>query len=194
MDERQGYKQLYLRDYGQIFNRRKWTIIIILIVAVGLAYGYVSISTKKYTANAQLQLTPQLSSTVQQAQNSAAIAPVVDVPTAIQVIESNSLQQAVQKTVPNAPSVTAKEVQLTAVVTVSVTATNAKLAANAANAYAKAYISQQTTQTVSALSNAEQIIQGHITDLSTQVQNLQAQINVAPLAQQTSLGLKVCRH
>ncbi|MGH9095875.1 MAG: Wzz/FepE/Etk N-terminal domain-containing protein, partial [Acidimicrobiales bacterium] len=120
MDERQGYKQLYLRDYGQIFKRRKWTIIILLVVGIGLAYGYVSISTKKYTANAQLQLTPQLSSTVQQAQNSAAIAPVVDVPTAIQVIQSNSLQQAVQKTVPNAPSVTAKEVQLTAVVTVSV--------------------------------------------------------------------------
>lgn len=191
MDERQGYKQLYLRDYGQIINRRKWTIIIILIVAVGLAYGYVSISTKKYTATAQLQLTPQLSSTVQQAQNSAAIAPVVDVPTAIQVIESNSLMSAVQKTVPNAPPVTAKEVQLTAVVTVSVTATNAKLAANAANAYAKAYISQQTTQTVTALSNAEQIIQGHITDLTTQVTNLQAQINVAPLSQQTSLGLQL---
>ncbi|HEY1987840.1 MAG TPA: polysaccharide biosynthesis tyrosine autokinase [Acidimicrobiales bacterium] len=191
MDERQGYKQLYLRDYGQIINRRKWTIIIILVVAVGLAYGYVSISTKKYTANAQLQLTPQLSSTVQQAQNSAAIAPVVDVPTAIQVIQSNSLQQVVQKTVPNAPSVSAREVQLTAVVTVSVTATNAKLAANAANAYAKAYISQQTTQTVTALSNAEQIIQSHINDLGTQITNLQVQIDAAPVGQQVSLGLNL---
>jgi capsular exopolysaccharide synthesis family protein len=190
MDEQQN-KQLYLRDYGHILNRRKWTIIIILVIAVGLAYGYVSISTKKYTASAQLELTPQLSQTVQQAQNSAAVAPIVDVPTALQVIQSNSVQQAVQKTIPNAPSVTAKEVQLTAVVTVSVTATNAKLAADAANAYARAYISQQTTQSVSALNNAEQIIQGHITGLSTQVQNLQAQINVAPVGQQTSLGLQL---
>ena len=64
---------------------------------------------------------------------------------------------------------TAKQVQLTNVVTVSVTATNAKLAAKAANAYANAYISQQTAQTVSALNNAEQIIQGHITDLNAQI-------------------------
>ncbi len=191
MDERQGNKQLYLRDYGHILNRRKWTIIIILVVAVGLAVGYVSISTKKYTATAQLQLTPQLSQTVQQAQNSAAVAPLVDVPTAIQVIQSNSVQLAVQKTVPNAPAVTAREVQLTDVVTVSVTATNARLALNAANAYANAYISQQTTQTVSALNNAEQIIQGHITDLNTQIANLNQQIsalsNTTPTGQSTSL-------
>jgi succinoglycan biosynthesis transport protein ExoP len=176
MDDRQGTKQLYLRDYGQILNRRKWTIIIILVVAVGLAVTYDSVSTKKYTAVAQLQITPQLSQTVQQAQNSAAVSPLIDVPTAIQVIQSNSVALAVQKTVPNAPSVVAKEVQLTAVVTVSVTATTAKLAVKAANAYANAYISQQTTQTVSALNNAEGIIQNHIQDLATQIQNLQQQI------------------
>ena len=191
MDERQGNRQLYLRDYGHILNRRKWTIIIILVVAVGLSVAYVSVSTKKYTAVAQLQLTPQLSQTVQQAQNSAAVAPLVDVPTAIQVIESNSVALAVQKTVPKAPAVSAKQVQLTNVVTVSVTATNARLAVNAANAYANAYISQQTTQTVSALNNAEQIIQGHITDLNTQIANLNQQIaaltNTTPTGQSTSL-------
>jgi succinoglycan biosynthesis transport protein ExoP len=190
MDDRQGTKQLYLRDYGQILNRRKWTIIIILVVAVGLAVTYDSVSTKKYTATAQLELTPQLSQTVQQAVNSQTIAPLVDVPTAIQVIQSNSVELAVQKTVPNAPPVTAKEVLLTAVVTVSVTATSAKLAVDAANAYANDYISLQTTQTVSALNNAEQIVQSHVANLTTQVQSLQQQINTsgtAPLGQQQSL-------
>jgi non-specific protein-tyrosine kinase len=64
------------------------------------------------------------------------------------------------------------------------------LAVEAANAYANDYISLQTTQTVSALNNAEQIVQSHITELTTQVQSLQQQINTsgtAPLGQQQSL-------
>ncbi|HWD53461.1 MAG TPA: polysaccharide biosynthesis tyrosine autokinase [Acidimicrobiales bacterium] len=195
MDDRQGERQLYMRDYAQILNRRKWSIILILIIAVGLGVGYDSVSTKKYTATAQLQLTPQVSQIVQQAQNPVSITPIVDVPTAIQVIQSTSVQDAVRKTVPNAPSVSVKQVQLTNVVTVSVTATTAKLAAAAANAYANAYLSVQQQQAVSTLNNAEQIIQSDISGLDQQIAGVQNQISsggpTAPLAQQQSLATQL---
>jgi succinoglycan biosynthesis transport protein ExoP len=194
MDDRQGAKQLYLRDYAQILNRRKWTIILVLIIAVALGAAYDSVSTKKYTATAQLELTPQVSQIVQQAANPVSVTPLVDVPTAIQVIQSTSVQDAVQKKVPNAPSVTVKQVQLTNVVTVSVTATTAKMAAAAANAYATAYLSVQQQQAVSTLNSAEQIVQGDINGLDTQIASVQAQIAAAPsgsLAQQSSLSTQL---
>lgn len=190
MDDRQGERQLYLGDYTRILNRRKWSIILVLVIVVALGAAYDAASTKKYTAKAQLQLTPQVSQIVRQAQDPVAIAPIVDVPTAIQVIQSTSVQDAVRKTVPNAPAVSVTQVQLTDVVTVSVTAPSAKVAAAAANAYAAAYLSVQQQQAVSALNSAEQIVQSDISGIDTQISNLDQQIAAsatAPVGQQQSL-------
>jgi len=191
MDDRQGERQLYIRDYARILKRRKWSIILVLVIAIGLAVAYDAVLTPKYTATAQLELTPQVSPTVQQAGNPVSTpAPVVDVPTAIQVIQSNSVMEAVTKKLPGAPSVSVKQVVTTNVVNVSVTSTSAKLAADAANAYAAAYISEQQQQTVAALSNAEQIVRSNISDLGTQITSVQNQITAAangPAAAQQSL-------
>ena len=180
MDDQHGEKQLYLRDYVQILWRRRWTIILVLIIAIGGGVAYDALTTPEYSATAQLQLTPQLSATVQQASNPTALPVVVDVPTAIQVIQSISVQDAVTKQVPGASSVSVNQVQLTNVVNVSVSSTSAKLAAQAANAYAAEYISEQQQQAVEALTNAEQIVQTHISGLQTQINSVHQQIAALP--------------
>src|ERR1035437_173168 len=133
MDDQHGEKQLYFRDYIQILGRRRWTIILVLVIAFGASIAYDALTTPKYSATAQLQLTPQVSATVQQASNPTALPVVVDVPTAIQVIESTSVQDAVTKQVPGAPAVSVKQVVTTDVVDVTVSSTDAKQAAQAAN-------------------------------------------------------------
>jgi capsular exopolysaccharide synthesis family protein len=180
MDDQHGEKQLYFRDYVQILGRRRWTIILVLVIAIGGGVAYDALTTPKYSATAQLQLTPQVSATVRQASNPTALPIVVDVPTAVQVIESTSVQDAVDKQVPGASSVSVTQVQLTDVVNVTVSSTDAKQAAQAANAYAAEYISEQQQQAVETLNNAEQIVQTHISGLQTQISSVQAQIAALP--------------
>ena len=181
MDQRQAEEALAFRDYVQVLWRRRWVIALIVVIAVGASVAYDVVTTPVYQATAQLQLTPQISSALLQATNSStnSAANVVDVPTAIQVMESNSVSSAVKRQVPHAPGVTVSQVGTTDVVDVSVRSTSAKLAAAAANAYASVYIKQQQRQAVDALNSAEQIIQSHIAGINTQISTLQQQISTA---------------
>jgi succinoglycan biosynthesis transport protein ExoP len=181
MDEHQGESQLSLQNYAQVVWRRRWVIVLTTVVGLGIGIAYSEITTPVYQATAQLELTPQLSSTVQQANNlsSGTATNTVDVPTDIQIMESTVVHDAVLKKVPGAPTVAVSEVGTTNVVNVSVRSTSAELATKAANAYASTYISVQQQQAVTALNNAEQIIQTHINTVQTQISGLQQQLATA---------------
>ncbi len=87
----------------------------------------------------------------------------------------------------HAPEVSVGQVGTTDVVNVSVRSPNAKVAAEAANAYASIYIKQQQQQAINALTNAEQIVQSRITNLNSQINALQQQISTAPAKSQPAL-------
>ena len=142
-------------------RRRQWVIILVTVACVGLSLAYSAVTKPVYQATANLLLTPQLSSTLLQANNSNVVT-AVDVPTDIQLVESDPVAQVVREAIPNAPSVSVTEVGTTNVVAVSVQSTNPKLAARAATAYARAYITVQQRQAVDSLSNAAQIVQNNV--------------------------------
>jgi polysaccharide biosynthesis transport protein len=175
MDGLDDQERSGLREYLQVIRRRRWMIILTVVVFLGLAVGYSEITTPVYQGTAQLLLTPQLSTTLLEASNSN-ITAGVDVPTDTQVIESQSVQNAVEQSIPNVPSVSVTEVGLTDVVSIAVQSTNAKLAAQAANAYAKSYIHLQQVQAVDQLSAASQIVQSNLNTVDGQIQTVQAQI------------------
>ena len=189
MDQQQEAETLTFRDYVQVLWRRRWMIVLTVIVAVGASIGYDAVTTPVYQATAQLQLTPQISAALLQATNSSAgsAANAVDVPTDIQIMNSSSVSSAVKKRVPRAPGVSASQVGTTNVVDVSVRSTSASLAAVAANTYASVYIQQQQRQAIDALNNAEQIVQSRISGINSQIAGVQQQISTAAAKDQPAL-------
>src|ERR1700733_8814201 len=105
MDELQGGGQLTFRDYVRVLWRRRWLIVLTVIVAVGASVVYDILTTPVYSATSQLELTPQLSSALLQANNasSQSSAAIVDVPTDIQIIQSASVRNAVLRKLPLSP-------------------------------------------------------------------------------------------
>ncbi len=193
MTEQAVPEQSGLREYAQLLWRKKVTIIVVAGICVALSLAYSLLITPTYEATASVLLEPAISQTLIEANYPTGLSPVPDVPDGIQVLESSSVADLVRRSVPNAPSVTATEVGTTDVVQVSVRSTNAALAALAANAYAKAYITLEQTQTSDTFTAAEQQLQTKIDTVTLAISNVNAAIrgaapgvNVTP--DETQLG------
>ena len=170
-----------LLEYLRILWRRRATILATVVLLVGASIAYSVVKKPVYQATASLELTPQLSSAVLQANNATtnSAANVVDVPTDIQVLQSRSVAAKVRAKLPGAPSVSVSEVGTTNVVNVSVSSTNPELAAKAANLYANTYIKTQQYESTTALSDAVNIVQARINALGNQINTLTDQAQSA---------------
>ena len=179
---------LNLQDYVRILRQRKWLVVLFVVLAVLACIGYSKLQKPQYTGTAQLLLTPQLSTTIVQATdpsaNASNLTGSVDVPTDTQVIESTAVMENAAKKVKNPPKVTVAEVGTTNVVKISTASTHPNVAAAAANAYARAYLTVQQKQSVSALTSASKLISTRISALTLQVTSLDKQItaNTGPTA------------
>jgi capsular exopolysaccharide synthesis family protein len=171
---------LNLQDYVRILRQRKWVVALFVVLAVGAAIGYCSLQTRQYTGTAQLLLTPQLSSTILQATNPAAAQAnpslTVDVPTDTQVIKSASVMNTAAKSVHDIPKVVVNQVGTTNVVELSTTSTNPVVAAQAANAYAHAYLTVQQSQSIATLDTASKLVSSRIAAVSKRITQLDAAI------------------
>jgi succinoglycan biosynthesis transport protein ExoP len=172
-----------MREYAHILWRRKLVIIIVVVVAVGGVLAYCKIATKSYSASATVLLEPQISPLVSPSSASAAN-PLgsINVPNAIQVIESSSIQDIVSRTIPNPPSVSATESGLagtTDVVNISASSSNPQVAASAANAYANAYITSEKALTTKTFTDAQKQLEGKINTVQLAISNLTNQIKGA---------------
>ncbi len=169
-----------LREYALLLWRKKLTIVVVAALAVGLVLAYSVITTKRYTATAQLLLEPPISQTLVEANFPTSGVTLPDVPDGIQVIQSTSVADIVARTIPNPPSVKATEVGTTDVLQVAATSPNPQTAAQAANAYASSYISFERKQTLDTFVAAEQQIEGKIDTLQLAINNLNNTIRSAP--------------
>ena len=169
-----------LQDYVRILRQRKWWIILFVVLAALASVGYSKLQTPIYTGTAQLLLTPQLSTSIVQATDpnaaSSSTSNTVDVPTDTQVIESASVKNTVARTIRNPPKVSVAEVGTTNVVTVSANSTKPEVAAAAANAYARAYLAVQQSQSVASLKSASKLVASHIASTSSQITKLDQEI------------------
>jgi succinoglycan biosynthesis transport protein ExoP len=91
-------------------------------------------------------------------------------------MESLTVQAQVARTIKNPPPVSVSEVGSTNVVNVSVNSVKRRTAAQAANAYAAAYLAVQQYQSNSALTQASKIVQDHINSVASQIAALDQQI------------------
>jgi succinoglycan biosynthesis transport protein ExoP len=158
-------------------------VALFVVLAVLASVGYCKLQKPEYTGTAQLLLTPQLSTTILQAtdpsSNLSNSVATVDVPTDTQVIESFSVMRSVAAKVRNPPKVTVGQVGTTNVVKISTISTSARVAADAANAYANSYLTVQQNQSVSSLASASKLVSTHIAAVNLQIIKLDDQVATA---------------
>jgi succinoglycan biosynthesis transport protein ExoP len=181
-------QQLELLDYLRVLWRRKWTILVIVLVAVGAGLGFSKLQTKKYTATAEVIVQP--SGTPAGAQvnsNTPGTVSADQVSTQVQVVQSAPVRDLVLRRLGSAPKVSVSSPTQTDVIDIAATSTNPRQAANTANAYANAYVDFSHTQAVNALLPAAQQIQAQIDGLNAQIAALDARVASSPTSQRSQL-------
>lgn len=170
--------------YLRVLRRRKWTILLVALLATAGALGFAESETPVYQSSAQILLE---ASPAAQVIGGSAGAAAPNPQDQIAVLEGPGVAALVDKALGSAPTISASTLSGTDLIQITASSTSAPEAARVANAYADAYISYQRTQTVNGLVGAERILQGRIAALQTELNALEAQSARSSAAQQSAL-------
>ena len=180
--------ELELRDYLRVLRRRKGVIAICTLVVLGVALAFSLLQTPVYAGKAEILLQPRTTDSVFDPQTGqTATDRERSVRTELRVIESEPVREAVRAQIGTAPDVTSLPQGQTDVVQIRADSTDARRAAETANAYARAYMDFRRQQAVDELLNAAQQIQGKVSDLQRQIDPLPAGPQKDALISQQSL-------
>jgi capsular exopolysaccharide synthesis family protein len=157
-------RQRDARDYARILWRRKWYIVLAVVIAIGGLVGERRLHQRQYQATAAV-LT----------QASGPVDPTV-MATEISILQSNAVATIVAKHLDDPGTISASQAGQSAIVEVSATSTSPTLAARQANAWAAGYVAYRRSlnQNQALGSNAE--IQRQIESLQQQITSLNTQI------------------
>jgi capsular exopolysaccharide synthesis family protein len=150
--------------------RRKWWVIAVTVLGLVASLGYSLTEPKAYSASAQLLVQAEAEVTT------AAPQPITptDILTELQLVTTAPVKAAVTRQLGSAPKVSAAEVGLTNVISVTATGASPRRAALIANAYATAFITYQRSVTISSLAAAETQLSQQIASTAAQVKSLQS--------------------
>jgi polysaccharide biosynthesis transport protein len=166
-----------LRDYLSLFNRRKWIIILAVLLVVGAALLASILQSPLYEAKARLFL--EANSSVFDSTSAQQLS-VARVQTEIQVLQSSPVRAAVRESRGHAPPVSVTQVGQTEVLEVSVKDTQPRVAAELTDAYVTAYLDYRRKQAVDDLVSKGKEIQRVLDDLKAQVADLDARAEADP--------------
>jgi len=164
-------ERLTLRDYLSVLFRRKWVVLLTVIVVAGSALAYSLLQTPVYQAHARVLISPSQSAF--QSNYRTYIDPS-SIQTEIEVLQAAPVREAVVKRLGNVPDATATIVASTAVIDVSVQSSNAAQAATVATTYAEEYINLRRQQSLDGLLGLSTILQKKIDDLKGQLDEANA--------------------
>lgn len=159
-----------------VLRSRVWLIIATTLIFAGAAYGISAMQTPQYEASAQIVIDPQGAGSLFGSDNGAYRDPSRAIQTALQVIMGSAVSDAVRERVTDPASIDARAIGLTDSVEITATSNDPEIAAETANAYARAFIEYRTQQANDAVTTAEQEIQQKVTELQSQIDDLDAQI------------------
>ncbi len=155
-----------LAGYLGTIRRRKWTILLVTVLAVGAAIGLSKSQTPTYEASASVLL--QNSTTSAQAALGISGSPT-NVADEIARLHSPSVAGRVRAQLGSAPNVSASNASGTDVIRVTTTSTDPQEAAKVANAYAQAYVQQRQADAINTYLSAAKVVQDQINSLQTQL-------------------------
>jgi len=177
-------RTLELRDYLRVVRRRKWMVLLAVLVAVPVALALSYREKPQYEANAKLLVEPQL---VEQL-----FTPTADgsrggreleqnLATEIQVMGSPPVRKAVAEELGRSPGeVGFVVVAETSVVAVRAFSGDAEEAAETSNVYAETYLEVRRQRAVEELFSAADQVQVEIDKLSQRIADLDADLVVNP--------------
>jgi uncharacterized protein involved in exopolysaccharide biosynthesis len=129
-----------LRVYLRVLNRRKLTILVVLLVVVAGVLSYSLIQTKQYTATSQVLIQSSGAPAQLGDTNTTTLQPS-DIQTQVQLITSAPVNASVTKKLGmKAPNVSVNPVGQTDVIDIAATSPRPQQAAAIANAYATSYV------------------------------------------------------
>jgi polysaccharide biosynthesis transport protein len=163
-------------DSARILWRRKFLILLVLLVAVVATAGIDETRTKQYQSTATLYFLAQGVSSGTAGASTALT--TQQLATDVDLVQSAPVKAAVSKSLgAPAPPVTVASVGTTQLADLTVQSTDPAFAAKAANAYATAYISQTRAQFVNQQLASETAVQTQINSLQTQINSVQTQLS-----------------
>jgi polysaccharide biosynthesis transport protein len=161
-----------LRSYLSILRRRKWIVVVTVLVAVAASLVASFLQTPIYEAESQIVI--QTRSTAdpfdQQALSSGDAER--EAATAIEVIKSEPVRAEVEKKIGSAPQVSVAVVGETNVISIKARSTDAERATLIANAYAESYVSFKRTQAVNESLAATSQVRARVDDLQKEIDGL----------------------
>ena len=176
--------------YLRALYRRKWTIVVVTVVAVGAAIGFSESVKPSYTGTAKVLLGPSNAQTALSNGASTAGTSPNNIEDQIAVLTGPSVASLVRQKLGSSPPVSASNETNTDIIDVSVSSHSPALAARAANAYANGYVSFERTQDVDQLLSAASTIQGRISALQQQISGMGAGSPEATALQQQVVVLE----
>ncbi len=191
MSQIENQSEVDLRHYLRILRRRKWLVILAVVVVVGIALAVSLRETPTYQSSAQVMvqsssyLPPSVFS-----QSQAANLGIVDpaqIQSEMRIITSTPAREEVRTKLGAAPSVSVSELGQTNIVQITASSADPRRAAEIANAYATAYIDVRRNQNNAALLAAASQLQSKINTLQQQIDALNAKVAAAPQSQQQTL-------
>ena len=159
-----------LGSYLAVLRRRKWWVIAVTVLGLVASLGYSLSQPKVYSASAQLLVQYAGITT------SGSPQPVTptDVLTELQLVTSAPVKAAVARKLGSVPNVSAAEVGLSNVISVTATAATPARAALIANAYATAFVTYQRSAAIDNATAAETQLTQQIASIDAQVNSLQS--------------------
>jgi len=168
-----------LRDYVALLGRRRWLLVIAMVLVTGSALVASILQDPVYQASSRLFL--QANTSVFDSNGSQQFSPG-RIQTEIQVIQSPPVRAAVREKLGAAPPVAVVQVGSTEVLDVRVKATTPRAAAEFTDAYVTAYVDYRRKQAVDELFAKGKEIQKVLDELKEQVARLDRDAAVVAVA------------
>ncbi len=171
-----------LRDYSNVAVRRKWFIIVAVVLAVGSALLMSALQTPVYQASAVMAVRTLPGDSIFGSGYSGYIDPERAIQAEVLVLQGAPVLDRLKADLgltADPPSVSGSAVASTDAIKVSVSAGDPQTAAVLANAYVKAYISTKRDATVNGLIEASTVLQNQVTDLQAQIDALDKRVQSA---------------
>jgi len=177
-------REIDLREYLQVLRRRRGTILLIVVLAAGVALALSALQTPEYEATTQVVFNP---STTGQG-NGQQSQPATDRATELLLLAAPDVSDAAARQLGHQPNVSAQSVGMTNVIAITARSKSASGAARDANAYARAYIDVRTKQANDQLVAAQQALQTNIQQLDARVSTLDAAAAAAGPTNQSTVA------
>lgn len=169
---------LDLRHLLGLFARRWAFVALVVVVAAGSAYGLDAASTERWSATAQLLVSPTPEADLLGERGPSPS----DLTTELVLVQSQEVQDAFRAQIGEGVAIETSAIETSQVIEVTATSTNPELAALAANTYADTYVALQQEQLRADVADATAQLDEEIAAIDAELAEVEAQVAEDPFS------------